>query len=411
MTSESKPSSNTRHAVIAGGGIAGLTTAICLARENWQVTLLESADEFESIGAGIQISPNGSRILERIGVLHELSDDWFEPEALELRHGSSDRQLLYLPMRDTALQRWGGRYFQVFRPDLIAALLRVIERHDSITCQRKTRVTGFSQNDVSVQVHTSTDQSLSADLLVAADGVHSTIRGQMGDVSGTDDKTNAEARFTGNVAWRAVVPVDSLGDATPPPTACVWTGEYKHAVTTRIRAGKWVNFVGIVEQENWQQEGWRHAGSKEQALADFGEWNESITAIINTADTLYRWALLDRPPLSAWSDRRVVLTGDAAHAMLPSMAQGAVQAIEDAWVLAQCHGESNDVTLANTSFFEKRIERTRRVQQESAANLHLFHKSGLVKQAVSYAPIWLAGKVIPWAIYRRSDWLYGQGPI
>jgi len=411
MPSESNPLSTNRHAVIAGGGIAGLTTAICLALENWQVILLESAEEFESIGAGIQISPNGSRILERIGVLRELTDDWFEPEALELRHGKSDRQLLYLPMREKAHQRWGGRYFQVFRPDLIAALLRVIEQHDSIRYQTKTRVTGYSQNDTAVEIYTSTGQSLSADLLVAADGVHSTIRGQLGEVSRNLEQTTAEPRFTGNVAWRAVVPVDSLGDATPPPTACVWTGEHKHAVTTRIRAGKWVNFVGIVEQENWQQEGWRHAGTKEQALADFGGWNDGITAIINAADTLYRWALLDRPALSAWSDRRVVLTGDAAHAMLPSMAQGAVQGIEDAWVLAQCHKDSTDVSFANQCFFEKRIERTQRVQQESASNLHLFHKSGMVDQIVSYAPIWLAGKLIPWAIYRRSDWLYGQGPL
>ena len=130
---ELKNTDGPRQAVIAGGGIAGLASAICLARSGWQVTLFESASGFEDVGAGVQISPNGSRILEAMGVLQELKGKAFEPEALEMRHGKSGRQLLHLPMKEKARERWGAPYLQVYRPDLIAAFLKVIEQQPNLS--------------------------------------------------------------------------------------------------------------------------------------------------------------------------------------------------------------------------------------------------------------------------------------
>ena len=407
---DKKNTDRQRHGVIAGGGIAGLASAICLARFGWQVTLLESASAFEDIGAGVQISPNGSRILEAMGVLQELNGKAFEPEALEMRHGKSGRQLLYLPMREKARERWGAPYLQVYRPDLIAAFLKVIEQQPDISTRNSCTAKQYTNQQDGVQINTEDGELIQADLLVAADGVHSTLREQV------VGESHSPARFTGNVAWRAIVPIDVIANRlvpVPPPTACVWTGEGKHAVTTRIRGGKWINFVGITEQDNWQQEGWRVKGSIDEALADFDQWNPTITAILQAAaenDNLYRWALLDRPPLPSWSDGRTVLVGDAAHASLPSLAQGAVQAIEDAWELANTHQQERDISSANSQFFQSRIKRTSRVQKESAANLHLFHKRGLLNQFISYTPVWVAGKLLPAAIYRRNDWLYGKAP-
>jgi len=409
-TTETKTVGVQRRAVIAGGGIAGLASAICLGRCGWQVTLLESASDFEEVGAGVQISPNGSRILEAMGVLTELNGKAFEPEALEMRHGKSGRQLLYLPMKEKARQRWGAPYLQVYRPDLVSAFLKVIDHQPNIATRKSCTVTRFTNEPDSVVINTEDGECMHADLLVAADGVHSRLREQV------VGEGHSSARFTGNVAWRAILPLDVIANRLvpiPPPTACVWTGEGKHAVTTRIRAGKWINFVGITEQDNWRQEGWRVKGSIEQALADFDQWNPTITAILSAAaesDSLYRWALLDRPPLPHWSEGRAVLVGDAAHASLPSLAQGAVQAIEDAWVLASSHQQEADVATANRQFFQSRIGRTSRVQKVSSDNLHLFHKTGLPKQIISYTPVWLVGKLMPNAIYRRNDWLYGQGP-
>jgi len=313
-------------------------------------------------------------------------------------------------MKEKARKRWGAPYLQVYRPDLIAALLKVIEQHPRIATKTSCTVSQFTNQSNAVDIYTEDGEKLQADLLVAADGVHSNLREQV------VGQSHSPARFTGNVAWRAIVPIEVIANRlipVPPPTACVWTGEGKHAVTTRIRGGKWINFVGITEQDNWQQEGWRVKGSIEEALADFDQWNPTITAILQAAaenENLYRWALLDRPPLPHWSDNRAVLVGDAAHASLPSLAQGAVQAIEDAWMLASSHQQEADVANANKQFFESRIERTSRVQKESAANLHLFHKRGMLNQIISYTPVWVAGKLLPAAIYRRNDWLYGKGP-
>ncbi len=403
-SSEVKETAETtkRHAVIVGGGIAGLATAICLSLKNWRVSIYEQSPAFEEIGAGVQISPNGSRILERIGVLERIADSCFEPIALEMRHGRSNRRLLYLPMGDQAIKRWQGQYLQVYRPDLIRALLDVLESTEDVAIHNGVRVSHYGHDASGATVMLDKDEQVDADLLVAADGVHSTIRQQMTG----DDK----ARFTGNVAWRALVPVEQLRNP-PPLSACVWTGEGKHAVTTRVRGGEWVNFVGIVEQDDWHVEGWREKGSSSEALQDFGNWNDSITDIIQVSGDLYRWALLDRPPLPKWSDKAAVLIGDAAHAMLPSMAQGAVQCIEDAWVLADCHQRNPDAISANQDFYRQRIERTRRIQKQSADNLRLFHKRGFLSQVACYAPIWLAGKLLPGAVYRRNDWVYGQGPL
>ena len=198
-------------------------------------------------------------------------------------------------------------------------------------------------------------------------------------------------------------------------------------MTTRICGGQRINFVGVVEQDSWREEGWRIRGTREQAASDFAGWNSTITDCISAADELYRWALYDRAPLDKWSDGRVVLIGDAAHPMLPSMAQGAVQSIEDAYCLASilnAHLNSRDrssngtftgkntdtsrIEMAFQQFFDQRIARTTRVQKLSANNMALFHTRGRMKQFARFEPARLAGKVAPRVLYRMNDWLYGK---
>jgi salicylate hydroxylase len=141
--------------------------------------------------------------------------------------------------------------------------------------------------------------------------------------------------FTGNVAWRAIVPTDKLGDLAPNLTACAWFGKGRHAVTYRLRGGELVNFVGVVERDDWRKEGWTESGVQEDLVADFAGWYPVIDNIIKRVDagSLYRWALFDRSPLEKWTDGRTALLGDAAHPMLPFLAQGAAMAVEDAWVI------------------------------------------------------------------------------
>lgn len=392
----------TKHAIIVGGGIGGVTAALCLHRIGWRVTVLERAARAEEIGAGVQISPNGMRILDALGVTPLLEAVLFEPETIEMRVGATGRRLFSIPMRAIAERRWGARYIQIHRADLLAGLSRTLADKAPDALKFGAEVVGYEQGADAATAILKDGQRIEADLVVGADGVRSTLRDQM---LGPD-----QPRFTGNVAWRAMAPIEALGVDAPPPGGCIWAGPGKHAVTTRVRAGSMANFVGIVEQADWREEGWRLEGRREDALADFGGWDPALAGIIRAAPVLYRWALFDRPPLSRWSDGRVVLLGDACHPMLPSMAQGAVQAMEDAWALSTALSHTHNVAQACADYFSARIERATRVQNLSTANVRLFHRRTLARRIASYGPIWLAARAAPGLIHRRQDWLYGFDP-
>ena len=218
------------------------------------------------------------------------------------------------------------------------------------------------------------------------------------------------ARFTGNVAWRATIPISALGEEPPPPTACVWVGRGRHAVSYRLRGGTVANFVGVVERSDWQAESWIEQGSAVEAAADFSGWHSTIHNMINNAKTLHRWALYDRSPLPRWHDGRVVLLGDSCHPMLPFLAQGSTMAMEDGLTLANALGPlSEHVTSPNTvvidsalqRYFNQRIHRSRRVQAGARNNMRVFHQP-----ALAYAPVQLATAIKPNLMHRRMDWLY-----
>jgi salicylate hydroxylase len=386
-------------ALIVGGGIGGTTAALALSKAGWDVEVLEQAEKLTEVGAGIQLSPNGIRVLEALDVMPALDPFVYEPETLSLRKGESGREIFSIPIKDVAEQRWGARYLQVHRADMLAALQVTLEARVPEAFRLNSKVTGYSQTPDEATVHLEDGSSLNADLVVGADGIHSAIRAQM---IGPD-----KPRYTGNFAWRAVVPMDKLGSLIPPPSGCVWTGDGKHAVTTRLRGGTMANFVGVVEQSDWTEESWSAEGSKAGALQDFGDWHPVLRGLIENADNMFRWGLFDRAPLQKWSDGRVVLLGDAAHAMLPSMAQGAVQAFEDAYVLARHLPDNKDVAAACQAYFKARIARATRIQARSARNLSLFHRRGAIAQFGTFAPMWLAGRMAPSALLAPLDWIYG----
>lgn len=383
-------------AQIVGGGIAGIACAIALALRGWRVSVLEQAPALTEVGAGLQISPNGWKVLQALGVSALLEQNLFEPEAIEMRLGLSGRSVFRLPMKGYAQTRWGARFIHVHRADLIAALEARLHDLQSDAIEIGCRVVSYTQSGVTLADGT----TRSGDIVVGADGLHSVIRTQM---LGAD-----RPRFTGNIAWRAVVPIEALGKHVPPPTACVWVGHKRHAVTTRLRAGGLANFVGMVESEEPAPESWRAKGKKSEAQAAFDGWVPEVSTLIAQAGTLNRWALFDRAPLPRWHDGRVVLLGDAAHPMLPSMAQGAVQAIEDAWVLAEILAQNGAPDASFSAYFANRITRTARVQKGSAANARLFHKASALGTYVFYGPVSLAARMRMDAFHARQDWVYGH---
>lgn len=388
-----------RRAVIAGGGIGGLASGLALALKGWDVEVLEQAPEMIEVGAGIQISPNGMAALERLGVVPLIEDTLFEPEAIELRMGLSGRRVFRLPMKGYAQDRWGHRFVQIHRADLHDALLQALRTQPSAQLRTNAKITGYVRERGGASVYLERGDRVFGDVLIGADGVRSVIRNQM---CGTD-----RARFTGQVAWRTVVPVVALGDDAPPPFGVIWAGSGQHAVTTRLKGGSHVNFVGIVEQEKWTEEGWSIPGSIKEALEDFGNWQPCLQAVLKASDGLFRWALYGRPPLATWCDGPVTLLGDAAHPMLPSMAQGAVMALEDAVVLADELVAEPDRELALKTYEAKRKPRVTRVQERSAMNAHMFHRRTGLGQLATYGPMAIASRLSVASIQRQQDWIYG----
>ena len=236
-------------AIIVGGGIGGLTSALCLIKIGWKVQILEQAPEISEIGAGLQISANGYKVLDALGVMAEIDKDVFHPESIQMRMGQSGKVIFNLPMKGLSVQRWGAPYVQVHRVDLIAGLLSALNKLQPDAVQVNSKVISYAQDDTGIMVNLHDGSTHKADILIGADGIHSVVREQM---LGKD-----QPRFTGNIAWRAIVPIEKLGNDLPPPSGCVWQGKQRHAVTSRIRAGKVINFVGIIERDTPEPEGWK----------------------------------------------------------------------------------------------------------------------------------------------------------
>lgn len=389
-------------ALIAGGGIGGVTAALCLLDAGWEVELYERSAAFGEIGAGIQISPNGVRVLERLGLRPALDRVAFRPEALEMRIGTSGTQLFRIPMREHAERRYGAPYYHVHRADLLSLLTEALGTRAPRAVAFAKELAGFEKSGRGVIASFAGGSIAQGDVLVGADGIHSRVRERL---------LGAEAaRFTGNVAWRLVVPAAKLKDLVP-PTACIWVGPGRHAVTYYLRGGELVNFVGAVERDDWRSESWTERGDKSDLAADFAGWARPIAGVIAEAAECYRWALFDRDPLTRWCGDNVALLGDACHPMLPFLAQGAVMAIEDAWVLSRKLKDASDIPAALAAYEAARKPRTTRVQLGARAQMGLYHKRGLMEQFATYGPMWLAARLAPSFVHARQDWLYSHNVL
>jgi len=354
--------------LIAGGGIGGLTAALALLKHGIDVDVYEQAPALREVGAGVQLAANGTRVLYALGLGAELKALSCEAQGKEIRHWQSGETWKLFDLGPVSIERYGAPYFTVYRPDLLDVLAAALRRAKPDALHLGARCRSLVQEDDSVTLELDAGATVRGDALIGADGVHSRIRQTL---FGAD-----RPEFTGVIAWRGIVPMARLPAHMARMVGSNWVGPGGHVVHYPLRAGQLMNFVGALERADWRIESWSARGTRAELAADFSGWHPDIQAFIRAIETPYKWALMVRAPLERWSVGRVTLLGDAAHSMLPFLAQGAVMAIEDGYVLARCLAEY-PVEAALQRYEAARRERTRRTVEGAAANIHRFHNRAL----------------------------------
>lgn len=386
-----------RSIIIAGAGIGGLTAALALVRAGYRAVVLEQAARLEETGAGIQLSPNATRVLFDLGLADALRPLVVAPEAIRIINGRSGKDIARIPLGASAEQRYGAPYWVVHRADLQAVLAHAIEQSPDITLRLGTRVEDFAlhRHGITVQARsaqgTRDEQGIA---LIGADGLWSSLRTRLGE--------RKPPRFAQRTAWRAVIPAAQLPPDLRQPLTCLWLGRDAHLVHYPVKGGREVNIVAIV-RDDWHEPGWSESGKPAELAPRFGDFAPAARALITLPERWQKWALFDRPPRRFRAQGPVSLLGDAAHPMLPFLAQGGAMAIEDAAVLAQCLARDDDPARALRAYEQARQYRVARVQREARRNAWRYHLSGPLALARDSVLAALGGD----RLLRRYDWLYG----
>ncbi len=367
---------------IAGAGIAGLTAAIALARRDFSVTVYERADVFADIGAGIQLAPNAMTVLERLGLATALAADTVEPRALIIRDGPTGRVLSAIPLGDDARRRYGAPYCVIHRADLQRILSDTANAEPKIRLRLGAEIADVRQDGYCVTFALG-GETLSAGLLIAADGIHSTIR--------TGALALPAAGEPVRHAWRTAITADDLPAGIERDATGLWLASDCHLVHYPVRAGRQINLVLVAANDR------AASGDLLKRLA------APASGLAGVQTDWIGWPLRAIDPAGHWARGRIALIGDAAHAMLPTAAQGGAQAIEDAWVLADCLAGAPDQPAAALQRYERRRKtRVMRVANEAQRNATIYGLGGLAATARNAAIALLPG---PMHLH-RLDWLY-----
>jgi salicylate hydroxylase len=348
--------------LIAGGGIGGITAALTLRRHGIDAALFEQAEAFRQVGAGIQISSNAVRVLRGLDLSEALARVAVYPEARDYRAWDTGERLFWTPLGARAEAHFGAPYYHVHRADLLDVLLGGL---GDANVHLNARVESFDQDANGVAVTLADGRTFAGDVLIGADGIHSLVRARLFGAE--------RPRYTGNVAWRGLVPAEQVAHLDLQRVTGVWMGPNRSIVQYYVSAGRTFNWIGISRSAQPARESWLAEGKPEDALAEYAGWHSTIRAVIGATPRVLRQALYDREPLPDWRVGRVVLLGDAAHPMLPFYAQGAAQSIEDAAVLAGCLARSpQDPDGALEKYVRLRQPRTAWMQDLSRREEELY---------------------------------------
>ena len=391
-----------RSVVVAGAGIGGLTAALALARNGFRVIVLEQAERLTETGAGIQLSPNATRLLLELNLGDRLRPHVIAPTALRVLTARSGSEIVRMPL-DGAPQRYGAPYWMIHRGDLQAALAAAVAQERDISLKLGMRMDDFATHPHGVTVSASNASGVwneHSNALIAADGLWSMAPARIG--------FKEMPRFAGRSAWRALVPAEQAPPEFRAPVIHLWLGPEAHVVHYPVKAGTVINVV-VIMTDTWNASGWSVQAGRGDLLEllPAERWAPQLRALVRQPEVWLKWALYDRRPLSTFSHGAAALLGDAAHPMLPFLAQGAAMAIEDAAVAARCLARMpNDAAGALGAYSAVRRSRTRKVQRLAARNGARYHL-GVVPAMLRNAAMRAIGGE---RLLRHYDWLYNWRP-
>ena len=392
-----------RHVIVAGAGIAGLTAALAMARAGLRVTVLEQAPKLEEAGAGLQLSPNATRILIALGLRDRLEPAVVAPQGIRVMAGGSGREIVRIPLGAEAERRYGAPYWVLHRADLQAALAGAARITQDIVVQLGVRVEDFATHIKGVSVQGRRGQQMTDErgiALIGADGIWSSVSTQL--------RGQRMPAFAHRTAWRALVPADLVPAPFREPLVHLWLGLDAHLVHYPVKAGRMINIVAVVH-DYWNQTGWSAPGDPAEILRHFARWSwaETARALISVPNRWLKWALYDRQAPFRGGAGPVTLIGDAAHPMLPFLAQGAGMAIEDAAVLAEMLANYLDDPLDALRAYEgARHHRTERAQQAARQQARIYGMTGPEALIRNLAMRAMGGE----RLRARQDWIYTWRP-
>ncbi|PIE14632.1 MAG: monooxygenase [Rhodobacterales bacterium] len=382
---------NGKQITVVGGGIGGLAAAVAMAQRGGRVTVLEQAEAITEVGAGLQIGPNGYTVLRALGLGDALAAKSVRATGVRLLDGVSGQQVFAL---DFQRFRPDQHYYMVHRADLIDVLAEAARAAGvEIRLSQRLESVAFDQNQAQLQM--ADGQVLMPELFICAGGLHSKLRPVING--------KREPFFTKQVAWRMVIP--ALGGEAP--MAQVFMGHGKHLVTYPLRGGELINVVAVQERDIWAAEGWNYKTDPAELSYVFGDFCDEVQALFERVEDVYLWGLFRHPVAARWHQGNAALLGDAAHPTLPFMAQGAVMALEDAWVLADALDQDTPVEQALASYQNRRRQRAAAVVEAANQNARNYHFGPGPKRSLAHLALRMGSRLAPGLALKKYDWIYG----